>query len=51
MPAIAIAILADESLRVAEGAEHHGVVDGDAGQGERQALEEAADLKQMIGLL
>lgn len=45
MPPVAIAILAYESLCVAEEAKHHRVVDGDAGQRERHALKEPRDLR------
>jgi hypothetical protein len=40
------AVLAEEPLGVAEDPEHHRVIDGDAGQGEGHALEEAKHLWQ-----
>lgn len=38
------AVLAKEPLSVAEDPEHHRVIDGNAGQGEGHALEEAENL-------
>lgn len=46
MAPVAIAILANEPLCVAEEAKHHRVVDGDAGQREGHALKEARDLEK-----
>lgn len=41
---VSVAELAEEPLRVAEDAEHHGAVDGDAGQWEGHTFEEAGHL-------
>ena len=46
---VAVAILADQPLGVAEEAEHQGVVDGDAGEGERHALKEPRHLEETRG--
>lgn len=43
-PGIAMAKLAEEPLRIAEDAEHHRVVERDAGQGEGESFEEAMNL-------
>ena len=47
-PPVAMAVLAYEPLGVVKEAKHHGVIDRDADQGKRHALEEASNLHMGI---
>lgn len=46
MSAVTITISANEALGVAEEAEHHRVIEGDAGQWKGQSFEKACNLRQ-----